>query len=85
MMSSDQLNRESESHGYARPAMIGVGLVGPVPEQMHIKRDARVLCSKIVVGSLGLHGLGCRGSHQEQCPVASVVHLHSDDKHPCIC
>ena len=34
MMSSDQLNRESESHGYARPAMIGVGLVGPVPEQV---------------------------------------------------
>ena len=34
-----------------------------------------------IVDLLGLHGLGRRGSHQEQCPVASAVRLHSDDKH----
>ena len=33
-----------------------------------------------IVGLLGLHGLGRRGSHQEQCPVGSAVRLHSDDK-----
>ena len=46
--------------------MIGVGLVGPVPEQIS---KERVLCSNVdgwIVGLLGLHGLGRRGSHQEQ-------------------
>ena len=62
--------------------MIGVGLVEPVPEQM--SKEMQEFCVQKyvdgrIVGLLGLHGLGRRRSHQEQCPVASAVRLHSGD------
>ena len=52
-----KLNRDSERQGHARPAMIGVGLVGLVPDQ--ISKEMQEFCFKKyvdgrIVGLLGL-------------------------------